>query len=127
MRAQSSSINFMQAAGLRSRNGSTSRRSRTIQFAIGERGGIGGTRLAVEQRDLAEHFAGAEIGEDELLAPHRGQRNPHHAEHYRHHAVAVLVDPADRIAGGKVAEVSMLGELAARLVVESGEQRTFFQ
>jgi hypothetical protein len=33
----------------------------------------------------------------------------------------VLVDPADRIAGGKMAGMSVGGELAARLVVESAE------
>ena len=35
--------------------------------------------------------------------------------------IAVLVDPADRVAGGKVAGVSVLRELAARLVVEGAE------
>jgi hypothetical protein len=40
--------------------------------------------------------------------------------------IAVLIDPADRVAGGKVTGVSVLGELAARLVVERAEQRTFY-
>ena len=41
--------------------------------------------------------------------------------------IAVLIDPANRIAGGKVAGVSVLGELAARLVAERAEQRAFLQ
>jgi hypothetical protein len=41
--------------------------------------------------------------------------------------IAVLVDPADRAAGGKVAGVSVLRELATRLVVERSEQRASLQ
>ena len=79
-----------------SRSGRKSRRSKAEERAVGGGGGVGGARAAVEERDLAEDRAGAELGEEEGAASGVGIADPHGAGAHQHHRGAGVVHDEDR-------------------------------
>ena len=92
------------------------------QRAVGRGRGVGRPRAAVEQRDLAEDRAGAELGEQEGPALRRRIADPDRAAAHQHHRGAGIVHDEDRRAGGPGARPRGGEEAVALRGVEEREQ-----
>ena len=114
-------MSLMQADGLRSRNGMTSRRSKTISSQLVKCRRVGRTRFAIEKRDLTEYLTGSQIGENDLSAFDGRQRDTNGADNDRHHAVAPIIEPAYTLAGGVTARPGVSGDFAARFLIKGAE------
>src|SRR5581483_3644076 len=93
------------------------------QRAFGQRLRVGGSLTAIEQRNLAEDFAGLDQIEDRVLAVDRAVADPDGAGEDREKAVAGIATRKDRGARGKCLGMRVRREPIDRFRAELPKQR----
>jgi len=92
------------------------------EVAVGRRGGVRGAVLPVDQRDFAEHLAGVEQGQHDVMAGGRRRADPDAAGEDRHHAAAGRPLGEDLAAGRIMFDPGMRQERVERVGRQLAEE-----